>query len=208
MGTFLAYEVPGIHTGPDDRRYPHGAPAGSFAPQYLCLVYLKFEPGGIVARHAYFPLPANLPVFAAVEFAAVAATGQWSATAIREEVHFENFTFGSQQLIVFHIDPAGAPVRLDPRNLTQFAEFSAEGQPREPNNSFLNPRIQTWGGLEMLVLENWFVDADGQPVTTPLWYAMNVHLLMRCALDGHDDRVCELPLILDPDTGNGAGNEP
>lgn len=35
------------------------------------------------------------------------------------------------------------------------------------------------------------------------WSARGVHTLMRCSLTGVDDRVQELPLVLDPDTGNG-----
>ena len=153
MGTFSPYEVPGINTGPDGRRYPHGASAGGFEPQYVCLACVSFVPAGIAARHAYFPMPSDLEAFAAAEFSAVSATGHWAAAPIRQEVNFENFTFGSQQLIVFHIDPAGIPARFDPENLIRFAEFSANGEPKARNNSFLNAEIRSRAGKDMLVLE-------------------------------------------------------
>ncbi len=128
--------------------------------------------------------------------------------AIRSEVNFEDFTFGSQQLIVFHIDPAGAAARFDPANLVQFAEFSARGETRARNNCFLNGEILSWLGKEVLVLENWYVDDDGQPIAPPpqLCYTMNVHLLMRCMLSSAEDRELELPTVLDPDTGNMGGD--
>ncbi|MEA3060802.1 MAG: hypothetical protein QOJ94_583 [Sphingomonadales bacterium] len=210
MGTFPAYEASGIHTDPDQRRYPRGTVAGDFMPRYVCLVYTSFVPTGLVAKHAYFSMPANLQAFATTEFSAVSSSGNWASAPIRQDVNFENFTFGSQQLIVFHVDPGGTPVRFDPANLVQFAEFSAQGAPRARNNSFLNAELRSWPGKEVLVLENWFVDDNGQPIAPPLEFlhTMNVHLLMRCALAGADDRPHELPVILDPDTGNGTGNEP
>lgn len=70
MGTFPAYEVAGIHSGPDGRRHPHGAEPGGFEPRHLCLAYVKFEADGLAARHAYFPLAADVPVFAGAEFSA------------------------------------------------------------------------------------------------------------------------------------------
>lgn len=207
MGIFSPYEVPGIATGPDGRRYPHGASAGGFDPHYVCLAYIGFGPNGIAARHAYFPIPSDLQAFAAAEFAAVASTGDWATAPIRKEANFENFTFGSQQLIVFHIDPEAAPARFDPANLVQFAEFSALGQVRARNNCFLNPEIRSWSEREVLVLENWYVDESGQPIAPPLelYYTMNVHLLMRSSLAGADQGMKELPLVLDPDTGNMGG---
>lgn len=214
MGTFSAYEIPGIQIGSDGRRYPVGSSPDGFAPEFLCLAYMKFEADGLSVRHAYFPMTHNLAAFAVAEFSAVAATGQWATVPIRSEVNFESFTFGSQQLLVFYIDPAGAPARCDPENLVQFAEWSAR-DPKTPatrkarNNSFLNPEIQSWSGMEVLTLENWYVADAGQPIVPPLqlYYTMNVHLLMRCRLAGADDGARELPLVLDPDTGN-MGAEP
>ncbi len=78
MGTFHAYEVPDIQTGPNGRRYPRGSVPDGFAPQYLCLAYVKFEAAGLIVRHAYFPMALNL-AFAVAEFSSVAATGQWAA---------------------------------------------------------------------------------------------------------------------------------
>lgn len=151
---------------------------------------MKFEPVGLTVRHAYFPVALNLPGFAVAEFSSVAATGQWATAPIRSEVNFENFTFGSQQLMVFHIDPTGSPARFDPENLVQFAQWSARG----PKN--------------VLTLENWYVDEPGRPIVPPLQfhYTMNLHLLMRCRLAGADDGARELPLVLDPDTGNMGGD--
>jgi hypothetical protein len=209
MGTFSPYEIPGINIGPDGRRYPYGGAPDAFTPRYVCLVYLRFASNGLVVQHAYFAMPPNLGAFAGSEIAAVSSTGYWATAPVRSEINFENFTFGSQQVIVFHIDPTGAPVRFDPANLVQFAMFSALALPRVRNNCFLNAEILSWAGREVLVLENWFVDDAGQPITPPrrFDYAMNVHLLIRSGLAGADDRPRDLPLILDPDTGNmGAGS--
>lgn len=210
MGIFSPHEVPGIAMGPDGRRHPHGAAAGGFDPQHVCLAYIGFGPTGIAARHAYFPIPPDLQAFGAAEFAAVASTGDWATAPLRQEVNFENFTFGSQHLIVFYVDPAAAPARFDPANLVQFAEFSARGQARSRNNCFLNAEIRSWPGMEALVLENWFVDDNGHSIAPPLelYYTMNVHLLMRCAILGGGNGEHDLPIILDPDTGNGEGHEP
>jgi hypothetical protein len=209
MGTFAAYEVPGINTGTDGRRYPHGASADGFEPQYLCLAWVSFASAGLAARHAYFPMPSDPEDFAAAQFSAISATGQWTAAPIRQDVNFVNFTFGSQQLIVLHVDPAGIPARFDPVNLIQFAQFGADGEAKARNNSFLNAAIRSGAGKEMLVLENWYVDDEGRPIEPPLqlYYTMNIHLLTPCLLTGANGEARELPLVLDPDTGN-MGAEP
>ena len=215
MGIFTPYEVAGISTGPDGRRYPYGACPEDFDPQYVCLVYLKWEQAGVVAKHAYFDMPADLRRFAMDEFWAVERNGTWVTAPIRDEVNFEGFTFGSQHLIVFFTDPDGAPMRFDKDNLVQFAEWSARGVKtpatrRALNNCFLNPDVKDWFERDVLVLENWFVDEQGAPIKSrlELHYAMNVHLLAKCVLPGSAGGLFDVPLVLDPDTGNGMGYEP
>jgi hypothetical protein len=212
MGIFAPYEIPDINVGPGGRRYPHGALPNGFAPQYLCLATIKFEPVGVAVRHAYFPMPPNLEAFATAEFSSLAATGQWATAPIRSEVNFEKFTFGSQQLILFHIDSTGAPANFDPNNLVQFAEWGARAPPtpsnrRARNNCFLNAEVRNWSEMEILILENWFVDDAGRPIGpgVELHYAMNLHVLAECALPGSPDGMWDLPMVLDPDTGNMGG---
>ncbi len=63
--------------------------------------------------------------------------------------------------------------------------------------------------MDVLVLENWYVDDAGRPIVPPLQlhYTMNVHLLMRCVLAAGPGGLADVPLVLDPDTGN-MGAEP
>ena len=79
----------------------------------------------------------------------------------------------------------------------------------QPNNSFLNAKLfQTLSdqleNRKLLVIENWYTDLNGNPITgnPKLRYSMNINLLIATDNDKW------IPLIIDPDTGNGMGNNP
>ncbi|HEV7232656.1 MAG TPA: hypothetical protein VGN36_00325 [Sphingorhabdus sp.] len=149
----------------------------------------------------------------------------------RREDDLEKLDFDSQNILFILLDNDADEYRFDDRiekgtgdattgtraNLVRFTHYA--GQPYaneieysvvEPNNAFVNARLidalatGPFKGRRILRLENWFVDKDGMPIKpwAKLLYSMNLHLLATTA----GGKI--IPLIIDPDTGNGMGNNP
>ncbi len=87
----------------------------------------------------------------------------------------------------------------------------------DPNYAFWNTRTKNIdGGTDnLLVVDNYQtkLDQNNPPNLVPidsgkdtLWYSMNIHLLAK-SLD-QSGNIMQVPIIIDPDTGNGAGNDP
>jgi hypothetical protein len=152
-----------------------------------------------------------------------AASNKW-----RREENLENFDFDSQNLMFVMVDHGIEDIKFDDRptkgsnppeyqNLVRFTSVLAQSDSNEldydmaaqPNNSFLNARIvpaadNALKNRKILVLENWYTDLNGTPISgkPKLRYSMNINLLI--ATDANK----WLPMIIDPDTGNGMGNTP
>lgn len=144
----------------------------------------------------------------------------------RREENLEDFDFDSQNLIFILLDHHEDEFRFDDRkdtlskkqaNLVRFSHYAGQADSTdidytevEPNNAFMNARLidvidtGTFDGQKLLCIENWYTDEFGKTVTGKprLRYSMNLHLL--ATTEGG----AVLPLIIDPDTGNGMGNNP
>ena len=207
-GTSPPHEVKDIPLNAG-RRYPKPkrTPPPTFSADHLCLVYLKFEGAKIRIKHAYFVPTANPAGVVSQQFSNMSSNGTWT-NPIRSEDNFNRFSFGSPTMIYIFLDHPGGEVELDNDNLIQFSTFGARkaaGQlvPKHEHNCFLNPAIDsgTWPGKKLLVIENWYTHYDGTLIgNRHQYYSMNIHLLMKCAIQsgGHLD----IPIVLDPDTGN------
>jgi hypothetical protein len=134
---------------------------------------------------------------------------------------FDNFRFRRPTEIFIYLHQVGLGAKdrttlsLQNRELISFGgrahERDAFGQPRMGsfNYSFFNakPVVQYDALLErvgvLIRMENWVKNEDGADIVTPdQAYAMNIHF----SILGH--KGVSIPMIFDPDTGNGLGNEP
>ncbi len=124
---------------------------------------------------------------------------------------FVDLGFNSQHEIFVYYD--SADVRLDNDQLISFGATLSDGTPAAGNDSFFVSRVddgELGGPLKgkLIRIENYNTIHDGstftpRPTDDPskaVRYALNYHL----TLPGKQ----ALPIIIDPDTGNGGGNEP
>ncbi|HEX8625599.1 MAG TPA: hypothetical protein VF782_11030 [Allosphingosinicella sp.] len=216
LGVNDPWEVPSIPVDPANalRRKPANYD-GTYDPQYASLVYVKFEGGRLAVKHAHFA-KTEVDTTAKIRQKFVAmrtgAPADYYPNSLGE--NFDSWAFGSQSKIYIFID--NDSVRFDPENMVQFAKYSARMEggskpERAQNNTFLNPIIDTgiYPPYEVLVLENWYCDGQGRPIETENHekYSMNIHLRMKVSTHDFPEGFDDVPLVLDPDTGNG-GSEP
>jgi hypothetical protein len=137
-------------------------------------------------------------------------------------VTFDTFRFASATEIFIFIHQADlvpgpttqTTITLDPRTLLSFGsrlqKKDAHGNPLPAarNYSFFNAAVvngdadlNKLGGI--IRVENWMTEELGDPITAPdISYSMNIHF----TIPGNNGR--QFPMVFDPDTGNGTGNEP
>ncbi|MEE9434503.1 MAG: hypothetical protein V3V15_09720 [Sphingorhabdus sp.] len=150
-----------------------------------------------------------------------------SPTQWRREEDFDIFNFDSPNLIFIIVD--NEDLEFDERknngkkrNLVRFAEFLAEPnsatiqyKKAEDNHAFVNidtiPTLTVYSDgaaghfprKKLIRLENWFTSKGGSSLSNKqLMYSMNIHLLAT----GNGGQ--KIPIVIDPDTGNGWGNNP
>lgn len=134
-------------------------------------------------------------------------------------VDFSYFKFKSPNELFIYIHQKGlkkeqeTKISLDKSRLLSFGSRLQEEvgdikKNAERNHAFFNVNlIDGIGDLDrvgkMMRVENWARGENGVEITDPnLAYSMNIHFTIP---GGGNLRI---PMILDPDTGNGAGNEP
>ena len=123
---------------------------------------------------------------------------------------FSNFRFASQTEIFFFFDSThigfGSP-------LMTATAMTSTGASCAENYSFYgamlvdeeDPVLQGLKGKgRILRVRNYVMDKDGNKITTPVAYSLNIQLSVRNDSAGGGT----LPIIFDPDTGNGVGYEP
>lgn len=103
-------------------------------------------------------------------------------------------------------------VELTPNSYLSFTPLGADLTPRNPNYAFFNAReiaLPKKGKLNgrLIAVRNYMTDISGKTIgagqtTEKQRYAMNIHF----TVPGNGKT--RIPMIIDPDTGNGAGNEP
>jgi len=192
----------------------------TFTPTHLCLVYLRFEAAMLVVEHAYFPIATGGPdpaAFAKNTFEKFKFAG-WPTGAVQPSKDFSDFNFGSQQIVYFYVDN-GSDAIFDDKYQITFTQYGVkEGRPKwdnstnpptltkpkqmDKNNAFFDSTIIE---PNLIVLNNWFTTKNGKKFEvgdTDENYSMNIHLQIRTTNGSL------IPIIIDPDTGNGMGNNP
>lgn len=214
----------------DPPSYPNGATAPDFRPEFITVVHIDFDrPWRVSVNHACYRLLGASPsqrLQRALELFRLKRpeTSPKLRFSALPEPHkprlrhgaldfddFDWFGFGSQNEIFFYFD--NPDIAFDDEWLISFAPVSDTGRPRALNYSFFNAKSQPvqlhspgvntgW----LVTVENYYTNHLGRPVTlddptAELLYAMNLHFKMKTDT-GY------IPLVIDPETGNGAGHEP
>lgn len=119
------------------------------------------------------------------------------------------FGFKSRNELFIYID---GDVELTDNAMLSFTPFNHERVPRHPNYAFYGAEqidVAKLGKLKgrMISVRNYMTAAGGKPIgeneqTKSQEYAMSIHF----TVPGSGGM--RIPIIVDPDTGNGQGNEP
>lgn len=214
----LSYEVYGATAPPVGQQKPINY-AGTFAPDFCCLVYMKFAATGIEARFAYFDMPRDAAALTKLlEDNFSNSTGSWVGNVLRQGTNFDGWDFGHQQMIYVYVDNADT-IRFDVTNPVVFTRFGGRTKPapgtneRSRNNAFLNAKVETntiLPGGDVLSVENWYCDVAGRPIVDKVQYerySMNIHLLLKCVDPASGAGTYgNVPIVLDPDPGNMGSN--
>lgn len=121
---------------------------------------------------------------------------------------FDGFKFYSQnEIFIFLKSP---DIVLGPR-LVRVTQYSDQMVPMDLNYSLFNARsVSATGSLgnhgKLIRVENHVRDPNGGASGAPTNYSMNIHFKMKVKPEGAEQNY--VPMIIDPDTGNGTGNEP
>lgn len=207
-------------------KYDTGASGPDFRPNWITLVHIDFPPSDMLTvNHAcyYFPKDEGERLRRAIHLfglkrPAMGPKKRFAALEGNDKPYkrfnqwwdfddFNKFGFASQHEIFFFFD--SPHVTLDDDWLISFSPASDKGKPRDHNYSFFNttsvPAVLHGGGTSVgsiVRVRNYFTDPSGRSIdpddTQKLQtYSMNLHF-----------RYKNIPMILDPDTGNGTGHEP
>ncbi|MEA3000860.1 MAG: hypothetical protein QOK17_2693 [Sphingomonadales bacterium] len=200
----------------------------TFAPQFLCVQYVRFDADKLTTRRGYIPYngitESNLSSKTEGVISQLKAGTEGGLVAddqgkkIHDDMTF--IGFGSQQVFAIFLDNKLDFAKFEGVNKdfrVRFAWFSGL-EPHDTtqvrkNNAFFNLRdkfISGFDGATALFLDFWNTNECGdtiqnvRPNVKDSWYrySMNVHLLM--AVDGPPPTRW-VPIILDPDTGNMGG---
>lgn len=127
---------------------------------------------------------------------------------------FDEFAFRSQnEIFIFLKSP---DILLNKLRLLRFTQYSENYNGIMGKNfAFFNARCLEGSNLgqlgrygKLIRVENYVTQADASVITTPpVRYSMNIHYKIPALPEvGLGQRY--VPMIIDPDTGNGTGNEP
>jgi len=218
--------------GDDPRTGPPITPAPVFSPTFSKVVYLKFDKKNgapsLDVKHAYFKRAqlSDREIKCALKDI---KTGSNNCRLVVYENspgnrfipdNFDNFNAAQQQRVYVVIN--GSPsIGFYKKNPISFTPFGAFDDPwgtapytKNENHSFYNADVRDFdnGKDNLLYYENYFSDENGPlPEGSKKEYSLNFNIRM-C---GKESASCDLqnpnlavPMVIDPDTGNGWGNEP
>jgi hypothetical protein len=124
---------------------------------------------------------------------------------------FRDFSFLSQNEVFIFL--RNKDIALNSKRLIRFTRYSDTNDEMDLNYSFFNAKEATSACLgdlakhgKLIRVENHVTNCDGSPTIEKTHYSMNVHFRMRVKPEGSEREY--IPMVIDPDTGNGAGNEP
>lgn len=202
-----------------------------FDPDRICIVLLRFEASGLIARRTYIDVPVRKPTKEQVATAVLPELVRLSAgtTAKPDDRNdIDPIRLKGQRILVIYLDNKPTDVRFKydpkPENEEQsydytlrFAPYSGADPKREikKNNAFFHVQKITFAedapitGKVAFLLDYWDTDENGNKLTTVLagedrsHYRYSLNILVEIAAGGGH----WVPLIVDPDTGN-MGSEP
>ena len=94
-------------------------------------------------------------------------------------------------------------------NSVRFTQFDYQGNPRKANDTFFDGKLDSCAvrgvANQLQYLSNYYVNPipnPPPPIPTSSLYSMNIATLMSSAIGSG-----KLPVIIDPDTGNGGGRD-
>ncbi len=200
----------------------------SFRPEYVCAVYIRFEPNGtLTVKQAHVaiakPQPTDTDIVSAAEplLNAMSKTGYAGNGAKKFKENFEDFSFASQHAVIIYLDNKDDTVRFSSKDsdIIRFTPISGNDPKTRvrPNHAFFNRRaiaVAPGGGTvgkRAYLVDFWNTDENGNAITgvvekdpaTHYIYAMNIHLEM--ATSKRTAKLNWVPIIIDPDTGNMGG---
>lgn len=126
---------------------------------------------------------------------------------------FADFKFASQnEIFIFLHHP---DVELDPALLISFTGLTQNGEQAAFNYSFFNAAPVTENELgdlnqigKMIRLRNYVSKRHGEKITEEnIPYSMNIHFTVP-GVTALGTAAARMPMVFDPETGNGTGNEP
>lgn len=214
---------------------PHSPPP-PFKPDYIALLYLRLDPNwSVEVNHACYRLDAATTpderrdkalailedkVNRGVTFGEQNLAAHppykhrfadiWKdSTRTLDSGSLEDFKFRSPNEIFILLHHEGIAVDVLDKRLLGFKTHGADNKIRQPNDTFYNarpvPTDELPAGLRtkasLIRVENYATDVDTTTPTTPLVYAMDINFQIKAG----NERVT---MVVDPDTGNGTGNEP
>ncbi|HEX8621465.1 MAG TPA: hypothetical protein VF718_05790 [Allosphingosinicella sp.] len=225
--------------GPADA---HGHPVHSFKepkpknaqfkPEFLCVVYLRFEANQLLtARYGYVKETDLLnpeKVVTAANSALHALHGNNTAAFHQGKIYYDLdfISAGCQLIMILFLNNDPDYVKFEhingPDYIVRFSKLSAV-QPDNPtfpvqeNNAFFNLMKLTISGLtgqEAYRIDYWDTElvkgevSDPAPEETGKYrrYSMNIHLRMAIATPDLKRSTHWVPLVIDPDTGNMGGD--
>lgn len=201
-----------------------------FTPKYIKIIYFKFGGAGgeasLIMRHASFDPASDVSRALEVMRAGRASPGQ--PTPIGYVEGGNDIEFRSKQTVFVVIDNQrvgfqnATPLSFTPYGANE-AVADASNKPaaytRQPNKTFYNAELVPFAGVKNKVLkfDNFFRDVQGNdlgenpgdPPKRVSRLAMNFNLNL-CSVDDCDPETGRnaIPLVIDPDTGNGFGTPP
>jgi hypothetical protein len=205
-------------------------PALAYKPAHIAILFIDFSQNWKLAiNHASFgPDPAladdgkrleralaalgereNLPGNLERRFANLKENPPYKRKSdnTTDRIDFSDFGFASQTELFIYFN--SREVILNQHNLISFTPRSQDGDPRDKNFSYLAAKIVSDTGIlpgRLVRVRNYMLDDSQKPIglgqaTKRQLYSMNIHFRLKSG--GQN-----IPLVIDPDTGNGTGHEP
>jgi hypothetical protein len=204
---------------------PTNCPMAGYAPAFIAILFIDF-PGGakISVNHASFsttdPSPeGNGRLEQALKLIELRTNSarfsdlneptiypRTMGNKGTDRVSFDDFDFKSQSELFIFFNSSDIELGKDRNWLISFTPYSSTGERRAPNYSYANAQVVTAiGNLKgkLIRVENHVTDPFGCLLeSTCAHYSMNIHFMMPLRDGGL------VPMVIDPDTGNGVGYEP
>jgi hypothetical protein len=210
--------------------HPSSPPNGTthsqdFVAQYICVIHLNFsEPWRMSVNYASFRMKgftdlARLKKAKNVlieRFDPKVPVTRFSQLSINRPykgidwIDFNKFGFGTKHELFFFFESPNVSLDKDWLIVLPRLSLKHPGTDNDPNYSFLYARIVSeidmgsylYSKGRMFRVRDYVQDKHGNPITTSEDYSMNIHFKIACGINEW------VPMVIDPETGNGAGNEP